>query len=480
MINKTKKRLITINNENFSVNGLSIDSREVCQGYAFFCIKGSLQDGHKYAQSAVEKGATLIVCEDELIIDRENNVDIVVVEDVREALAKCANQFFDYPSKKIKVIGITGTNGKTTTSHIVNHVICSAKKTCAVIGTTGIYINYKKADEKSFPFTGRTTSDIISTQNLLNQLVNLGIDYVVMEVSSHALDQKRVLGVKFEVCAFTNLTQDHLDYHKTIENYFDTKAILFSKVYPSKKVICIDDKWGEKLKKMCDHNFVTTVGFNKEADINPSNTCFESPLIGEFNIQNLYVAYGICKSLNFSKDTILQAFKTIPQVEGRMQVVNHNYAGKSQPYVVVDYAHTPDALLQACKTLSNVAHKKGGNLICVFGCGGDRDRNKRAKMGRIAKSNSDFVYVTSDNPRTESPSSIIDDIKKGIEDFKHVYIIENRKEAICSAIKRSFQNAYNIVLIAGKGHEKYQEINGKKHHFDDAEVSKNSLKSLSV
>jgi UDP-N-acetylmuramoyl-L-alanyl-D-glutamate--2,6-diaminopimelate ligase len=242
MIYKTKKRVITINNKNFSVNGLSIDSREVCQGYAFFCIKGSLQDGHKYAQSAVEKGATLIVCEDEVIIDRENNVDIVVVEDVRETLAKCANQFFDYPSKKIKVIGITGTNGKTTTSHIVNHVICSTKKTSAVIGTTGIYINYKKADEKTFPFTGRTTSDIISTQNLLNEFVNLGIDYVVMEVSSHALDQKRVLGVKFEVCAFTNLTQDHLDYHETIENYFDAKAILFSKVYTSKKVICIDDK----------------------------------------------------------------------------------------------------------------------------------------------------------------------------------------------------------------------------------------------
>ena len=280
-----------------------------------------------------------------------------------------------------------------------------------------------------------------------------------MEVSSHALDQDRAKGINFSVTAFTNLSQDHFDYHKDMNDYFEAKAKLFSSDYPAKRVICIDDEWGKKLAESCkSKDDVLTVGLNEEADLNLNNTNVDFPLIGNFNKQNMLVAYGICKSLGLADEKIVKALETMPSVEGRMQVVSE------KPKVIVDYSHTPDALEKAILTCKETCK---GRLITLFGCGGDRDKDKRPKMGKIASENSDVVVVTSDNPRSEDPQAIIDDIMNGINDSSEVYCEVDRGAAIKKAIELAAADDY--VLLAGKGHEKYQVIGDKEIHFDDRE-----------
>lgn len=393
----------------------------------------------------------------------------VVVDDTRDVLAHISNIFYGEPTKKMNVIGITGTNGKTTITNIVSHVILSLKRRCGLIGTNGIKIDGAITDSEDFKFVGRTTPEAFQLQKIMYEFAKRKIANVVMEVSSHAIEQNRIKGINFCVTAFSNLSQDHLDYHKTMENYFEAKARLFSNEYPAKRVICIDDEWGKKLAKqaMLQGDDYITVGFNDDALFKLRNVKVDFPLLGRFNKQNMLVAYGICRQLGFAHEDIVKALETMSSVDGRMQLVSKNI---SKPKVLVDYCHTPDALKKAIEALRDEC---SGKLITVFGCGGDRDKDKRPKMGKIAAEFSDFVIVTSDNPRSEKPEDIIDDIVVGMEDFDNYEVAVDRAEAIKMSINKASSKDY--VLLAGKGHEKYQEVNGEKHHFDDVEIAKKAL-----
>lgn len=435
---------------------------------AFFCIKGEHADGHKFAASAIENGASCLFVEHEL----ENiNVPQVIVPNARAAMVEIAVAFYGDISSQLNVIGITGTNGKTTITNIVSHVLTAHKRHCGIIGTNGIKIDNVEADPKDFKFVGRTTPEAFQLQHMLYEFKKQGINNIVMEVSSHALDLNRAKGIKFCVTAFTNLTQDHLDFHKTMENYFEAKAKLFSNEYPAKRVICIDDEYGKNLYKQAYQKGedAISVGFSDDALFNLNNVQVDFPLVGRFNKQNMLVAYGICRQLGFSHEQIVKALETMPVVDGRMQLVD---AGEDKPKVFVDYCHTPDALQKAIETLKAEC---SGKVIVVFGCGGDRDKDKRPKMGKIAVEISDFAIVTSDNPRSEHPGDIINDIVEGMKGFNNYEIEPDRAAAIGKAIKKA--EAQDFVLLAGKGHEKYQEINGEVHHFNDVEVAFESLNS---
>lgn len=420
------------------VLGIENDNRKVKPGFAFFCIVGYVTDGHKFADGAINLGASVLFVEHKLDLD----ITQVVCKNTREIMGLVSAKFYDYPSERMNVVGVTGTNGKTTITHILQHVLGNS----CVIGTNGIEVNGEKID-----YNGRTTPESFQLQKLFSEL---NVDNVLMEVSSHALCLDRVTGTKFKVTAFVNLTQDHLDYHKTMQDYFEAKATLFSKKYPAKRVICIDDKWGQELARRCPD--AITVGFNKEADYNPGNVKVDFPLIGKFNIQNMLVAYGICKALGVKN--IEEKLASTPYVEGRMQKVGN---------CVVDYAHTPDALEKAINTLKEITK---GRVITVFGCGGDRDKEKRPKMGKIASEYSDYTIVTSDNPRSEDPQEIINQIVEPMNNYK---VVIDRREAIAKAINMA--NKEDMILVAGKGHEKTQTIGDKVIPFDDVEVIKSEI-----
>ena len=455
-----------IGNAEAEVTGLELNSKEVKPGYAFFCIVGFEADGHKFADNAVENGATCLFVEHEL-----ENIDVpqVIVKNTRDVMAEVADIFYGCPTEKFNVVGITGTNGKTTITNIISHVLTTCNRHCGLVGTNGIKIDGVETDSEDFKFVGRTTPEAFQLQKIMYEFKQRGINNIVMEVSSHAIEQNRIKGIRFGVTAFTNLTQDHLDYHKTMENYFEAKAKLFSKEYPAKRVICIDDEWGQKLYKQAYMNGedVISVGLNKDALFNLDKVVVNFPLIGRFNQQNMLVAYGICRQLGFDHDEIVNALETMPVVEGRMQLVE---VGEKKPKVFVDYCHTPDALQKAIETLKNDCN---GKVFVVVGCGGDRDKDKRPKMGKIAVEASDYAIITSDNPRREKPEDIIDDIVAGIKAYKNYEVEVDRASAIEKAIKMA--EAQDFVLLAGKGHEKYQEIGTKKHHFDDVEVALSAL-----
>lgn len=457
-----------IGNDKTQVCGLELNSKEIKPGYAFFCIVGFETDGHKFAVNAVENGASCLFVEHEI-----KNVDVtqVLVNNTRNTMAQIAKIFYDNPTKKIRVIGVTGTNGKTTITNIVSHVLLECNNHCGLIGTNGIKIDNEEAKGEDFKFVGRTTPEAFQLQKIMYEFERLGINNVVMEVSSHAIDQKRIDGIYFDITAYTNLTQDHLDYHKTMKNYFEAKARFFSDEYPAKRVICIDDVWGQILAKrsMKNREDCITVGFNENAIFNLTNVKVNFPLVGRFNKQNMLVAYGICRQLGLQHKQIIKALENMTTVDGRMQLVSEK---PSYPKVLVDYCHTPDALEKAIETLKEEC---SGKLITVFGCGGDRDKDKRPKMGKIAAEISDFAIVTSDNPRTEKPKEIIDDIVVGMDGFNNFEVVEDRREAIKAAITRAGSKDY--ILLAGKGHEKYQEVNGVKHHFDDVEEAQKVLEN---
>lgn len=465
-----------IGNAQLKISGLQYRSDQCSENDVFFCIVGMTVDGHSFAQDAIDNGAKVLVVERKVYLADATDVTEVVVRDSRKAMAAAAANFYNHPSAQISLVGITGTNGKTTTSYLVEHIARVAGKTTGVIGTVGVKI------AESMERSVRTTPESCDLQQIFARMRDAGCEVVAMEVSSHALDLERTWGTNFAVSAFSNLTQDHLDYHNTFEAYFEAKALLFSRDYPAKRVICIDDKWGEELAQRCVQagDEVLTVGFNEAAVIHPlevsytahqttlglvvgSDTyTFSYPLVGRFNVSNIMLAFGIARSLGIPAETILSALEQAPQIPGRLQRID---GAADQPTVFVDYAHTPDALEKA---IASVSALTPGHTIVVFGCGGDRDTSKRPIMGAAALQ-ADYVFVTSDNPRSEDPLAIIDAILAGMGGAEQRYeVVPDRRQAIAAAIAKAKEG--DSILIAGKGHEDYQIIGNTTHHFSDAEV----------
>ncbi len=459
--------------DSVEINEVNYDSRLVKNDSLFVCIKGFAVDGHKYAKAAIEKGAIAIVCEDFIECDN-SEVAIIKVKDTRKALAIIGSNFYDNPSKKMKIIGVTGTNGKTTTTFMLKNILEEAGKKVGLVGTIANYIGEEKLD------TERTTPESFELQKLFHDMVEKGCEYCVMEVSSHSLSLDRVYGIEFEAGIFTNITRDHLDFHKTFENYYDAKFKLFER--SCLNVVNVDDNYGRDvvrdLKKLGKDNIIT-VSIKENSDLKVFDEACESDHVsfklnidekeesfmvdmpGEFNIYNALGVIGTMKGLGVSLEYIKKGLEEVV-VLGRCERAGKKY---NLPYtIILDYAHTPDGLENILKTARGFTKNR---LISVFGCGGDRDKVKRPQMGKIGTDLSDIAIVTSDNPRTEEPMSIIDDIVKGINKDNYE-VVENRKDAIEKAIDIAKEG--DVIVIAGKGHEDYQILNTGKIHFDEREV----------
>ena len=469
------------------IAGLAYRSDCVKPGDVFFCIVGLKVDGHSFAQDAINRGAKALVVERKLYLAETDDVTIVVVKDSRKAMAHAADRFYGSPSKSLALVGVTGTNGKTTTTYLVEQIARAAGKKTGVIGTVGIEIAGAREEAH------HTTPESPDLQETFARMRDARCDVVAMEVSSHALDLLRTWHTTFAVTAFSNLTQDHLDYHHTFEAYFEAKALLFSPDYPAKRVICIDDKWGRELHRRCASadEWVITTGFDTSAQIHPvevdyatdhthvvldvrgRKVTFDYPLVGRFNVENVMCAYGIALALGISHDVIVGALSESPQVPGRLERVKMPSGDESDIAVFVDYAHTPDALEKA---LGSIKALTQGRTLVVFGCGGDRDASKRSIMGRVALG-ADCAFVTSDNPRSEDTDAIIADIVSGMGAASDRYeVIPDRREAIARAI--ACARPGDSILIAGKGHEDYQILGSQTIHFDDREVAAEELARL--
>jgi UDP-N-acetylmuramoyl-L-alanyl-D-glutamate--2,6-diaminopimelate ligase len=459
------------------IKGLTYDSRLVMKDYLFAAIQGSELNGLDFIDDALQRGATAIITETE--IDPPMNATVIVVKDARNALARVANAFHRYPSSCLDVVGITGTNGKTTTSYLIRDVLTADLRRPGLIGT----VAYEFGD-RMLP-ASRTTPEAPELQAMLDQMRDVGCRSAVMEVSSHALDQQRVAGIEFDVAVFTNLTQDHLDYHEDFESYFKAKATLFTGL--SKKsghaIINIDDPWGERLAAMpeiCAK--VITYGFTEHAmvrahsvqlDDDGSTFMLTSPwgssdvrikLMGRFNVSNALAAIAACASMGVDFDQVINHIELVASVPGRLETIPSKVG-----QVYVDYAHTDDALSNVLTTLKELVR---GRLICVFGCGGNRDVDKRPKMAAVAQDLADFTIVTSDNPRRESP------VVAGFTEASGYRVVEDRQAAIAAGIEMLEKD--DILLIAGKGHENYQEVGQSVIPFDDREVARQLLQARNL
>ncbi|WP_295230487.1 UDP-N-acetylmuramoyl-L-alanyl-D-glutamate--2,6-diaminopimelate ligase [uncultured Chryseobacterium sp.] len=458
--------------ENRGISGLVFDSRKAAAGTLYVAVRGTVADGHAYIASSVEKGAEAIVCE-EFPENLDKNVTYIKVKDSSKALGQLASNFYGNPSQKLKLIGVTGTNGKTSVSTLLFDVFRNLGYDAALLSTVEIRIG-----EKVIPAT-HTTPDIITINRILAEALEEGCEFAFMEVSSHGIAQNRIEGLHFTIAGFTNLTHDHLDYHKTFDEYLKTKKRFFDGLPDTAVAITnADDKNGSvmlqntkalkktyAMKTMADyHGRLLEVDFNGML-LNFNGKEFWTTLTGKFNVYNLLLVFGIASELGFGQDEILQAISVLKRVSGRFET----FKSDGGIFFVVDYAHTPDALENILDSINDI-RTKNERLITVFGCGGDRDHSKRPEMGAIATRKSTLAIITSDNPRTEDPARIIKDIEAGVEpqNFSKYTSIPDRKEAIKMAIK--FAEPKDIVLVAGKGHETYQEINGVKHHFDDKET----------
>lgn len=451
----------------------AIDSRKVEKGSVFIALRGTQVDGHMFLEDAIDRGAKVIICEESYYT--EADVCVIEVENTQVIAGSIAQAFAGNPAEKLKIIGITGTNGKTTTATLVYQILSACNRKASLLGTVNKRILDEVFDSKL------TTSDPIELAQDMKTMVEAGSEYLVMEVSSHALDQHRVSGFDFEVAAFTNLSHDHLDYHETVDQYAISKKILFDNLPESSTaVVNIDDARGKEMLSDCNAQKLL-LSFNNDTAYILSNTAdgisiiidgekIESPLVGKFNAYNIGQAYLICKALGLDSKEISQALKTSKGAPGRMEPVT--IEGENLPLVIVDYAHTPDALQNVLSTLSAVKDATQ-KLTVVFGAGGDRDTSKRPEMAKVSEEFADKIIITSDNPRTENPDLIIADILDGFESLENVKSITNRKDAIGQAI--SSASANEIILIAGKGHEDYQEVNGERHHFDDREIAHDFL-----
>ncbi|GMN10538.1 UDP-N-acetylmuramoyl-L-alanyl-D-glutamate--2,6-diaminopimelate ligase [Croceitalea sp. MTPC9] len=465
---------------NVMINHLHFDSRKVEMDDVFVAIKGLITDGHKYIQKAIDQGAKAIVCETlpEQIV---NGVTYLEVDNGNKALAIMASNFYGTPSKNLKLVGVTGTNGKTTVSTLLYSLFKKAGYKVGLISTIKIMV-----DDKEYT-TSHTTPDAMTINEHLYLMSEQGVEFCFMEVSSHGIHQKRAEGLHFEGAVFTNLSHDHLDYHKTFAEYRDTKKQLFDGL--SKTAFALtnsDDKNGMvmlqntksrkytyALKSFADYR-----GQILEKQLNGQLLKIDdnelwSKLIGDFNAYNLLAIYATADILGLEKLEILRLISELENVDGRFQY----YISKEKITAIVDYAHTPDALKNVLITI-NALRTGNENVITVVGCGGDRDKSKRPVMGHIASEMSNQAIFTSDNPRTESPAVIIEEMEAGVEpqNTKKILSIENRKQAIKTACKLASAN--DIILVAGKGHETYQETNGKRIDFDDFKEVKTALNSL--
>ncbi len=467
------------------IDSVTYDSRRAVAGSLFFALPGTLADGAKFALDAVARGAAAVLSETPI---PGCTVPQALVPNARNAMADVSRAFYGNPAASLRTVGITGTNGKTTTAFLVKHLLDAAQMRCGLLGT----IRYVVGDQ-SLP-AARTTPESADVQELFAKMRDAGSRAVAMEVSSHALVQQRVRGVTWDAAVFTNLTQDHLDYHRTMDAYFDAKASLFETMYHQsgkrgKSVINLDDRYGMRLlERLPKPAKPITYGLGVRAEFRAIDATFDVhgtkykleakgrqylvrlPLIGRFNVYNSLAALAATTALGLELRAAVQAMANAPQVPGRLERVpaRRNFS------VYVDYAHTDDALTNVLSTLRDLGPHR---LIVVFGCGGDRDRAKRPLMARAAEQLADYAIVTSDNPRSEDPEAILADIRKGLRGSAHETIVD-RREAIYRAIALAEEG--DIVLIAGKGHETYQEVHGQRTPFDDVSVARNAIEAKPI
>ena len=462
------------------INNIVFDSRKVEKGTVFVAQKGATVDGHLFINKAIELGAIAVICED-LLEDKKQGVTYVQVPCVNSALAIMAANFYNNPSKKIPLVGVTGTNGKTTITSLLYQLFKKAGYKVGLLSTVKIMV-----DEIEFKAT-HTTPDSLTINYYLDKMIEAGVDYCFMEVSSHGIHQKRTAGLTFFGGVFTNLSHDHLDYHETFSAYRDVKKSFFDSLPKSAFALTnIDDKNGhfmlQNTKAKKKTYALTTIADYKAKVLEKqfsgsllkiNETEVWTKLIGQFNASNLVAIFAVAELLGIEKLEILTTISQLENVSGRFESI----ISDDGITAIVDYAHTPDALRNVLETINDI-RKGGQKLIAVVGCGGDRDKGKRPKMAHIASQLSDQSILTSDNPRTENPQTIIDEMEMGItsENYKKTLSILDRRQAIKTACKYSERG--DIILIAGKGHENYQEINGVKSHFNDLEEVKNCFKQL--
>ena len=462
--------IAVVGNKDVDVTGVNIDSRKIEKGHLFVAIKGTQVDGHRFIPKAIELGATAVLCED---MPEEMNAEVTYVQvaSTEETVGPVATVFYGEPSKHLKLVGVTGTNGKTTIATLLYHMFRKFGHKCGLLSTVCNYI-----EDEAIP-ADHTTPDPIELNKLLHQMVEAGCEYAFMECSSHAIAQRRIGGLKFAGGLFTNLTRDHLDYHKTFENYRDAKKAFFDGL--EKEAFAVtnaDDKNGSVMVQNCKAQVKTysvrqMADFRIEChfegmylDINGREVGVQ--FIGKFNVSNLLAVYGAAVMLGKKPEDILLVLSTLKSVAGRLEPIR----SAEGVTAIVDYAHTPDALENVLNAIHEVLDGKQGKVLTVCGAGGNRDKGKRPLMAQEAVKQSDRVIITSDNPRFEEPQDIINDMLAGLnaQQMKKVVSIVDRKEAIRTACMMAEKG--DVILIAGKGHEDYQEIKGVKHHFDDREI----------
>lgn len=459
------------------IDNIQYDSRKVKDNGLFVCIKGFTVDGHKFIDKAIENGAKAFLVEEDI---NRDDATFIKVKNTREDMAKIADNFYNHPSQRFDVIGVTGTNGKTSITTFLNEILRLDKNKVGLIGTIKIFDGDNEVESNS------TTPESVDLQGYFNQMIENGCKYCAMEVSSHALALNRVAQTKYKVGVFTNLTPDHLDFHKDLEDYRKAKEKLFY-MTTNANIINIDDNGGKiiynNVKNLDTKCY--SYGIDNEADFMAKNIKIEArgvsyrlitptyetdifvPVPGKFTVYNTLSVIATCYALGIDKDVVINGLKNTGGVAGRFEAIS-NDTGIS---VIVDYAHTPDALENVIKTAREFVKNR---IITVFGCGGDRDTTKRPLMGEIVQKYSDICIVTSDNPRTEDPELIIKDILEGLDKNKENYkVVIDRKEAIKEAIEMAQKD--DVILIAGKGHENYQIIGKVKHHFDDKEIANEYL-----
>ncbi|WP_332033188.1 UDP-N-acetylmuramoyl-L-alanyl-D-glutamate--2,6-diaminopimelate ligase [Kaistella sp.] len=467
--------------KNPEISEIVFDSRKAVEDSLYVAVRGTVSDGHSFIDAAIAKGAIAIVCE----VLPENlypEITYIQVKVASKTLGQLASNFYGNPSEKLSLIGITGTNGKTSVTTLLFDIFKNLGFNSALIST----VEYRIGDE-IIPST-HTTPDIVRLNQILAKAVEVGCEYAFMEVSSHGIHQNRTEGLNFKIAGFTNISHDHLDYHKTFSEYLKTKKRFFDDLNPEAIAITnIDDKNGTvmlqntkatqktyALKTMANyHGRILEADFNGML-LNFGGREFWTTLTGKFNVYNLLLAYAVAIESGFHEEDVLKTISTLKKVKGRFETLKSD----SGIFFVIDYAHTPDALENILDSINDI-RTKNERLITIFGCGGDRDHAKRPEMGKIATRKSTLAIITSDNPRTEDPAAIIKEIEAGVEpqNFSKYTSIPDRKEAIKMAIK--FAEPRDIILLAGKGHEDYQEINGVKHHFDDKETIMELAKLMS-
>ncbi len=485
---KDQPMLELLGNENININDIAIDSNDVFPGTLFVALKGSRHDGHNYIDEAIQRGAAAVLIDEETSMKSPHNshssVPLIRVSDTREALQHLVSFFFDYPATKLQLIGITGTNGKTTTTYLIDALLNQAGRKCGMLST--IAYRYGKHTTKA----KNTTPGLLELQRNFSNMQKSEMTHVVMEVSSHALEQGRVAGCVFKNAVFTNLTQDHLDYHGSMDAYFESKKILFSQT-KGESIINIDDPWGKRLQQEAQ-NKVWAYGIEQKKDLYPiqfrsslngiwmiaktpiGNIEVSSSLVGRHNVYNILAAIGVAILQRLTKEEISAGISALKEVPGRFEKI----ACEEGFTVIVDYAHTPDALDRLLQSIAELSPKQ---ILTLFGCGGDRDRGKRPQMGYATAAFSQKIILTSDNPRNEPPLAIIKEIEAGILSYKREHkeaaidyeIVPDRGQAIWEIINHAKEG--DIVVIAGKGHETNQLIEDRTLPFDDREVVRQVL-----